>query len=233
MSERRCVVIVPIAAHTEPECERGLEELERRGYVVRRRACHVAIDMGRSQMASEALADGFEEQMWIDADVGFAADDVDRLRAHSESFVCGLYAKRGTPELACHATPDTKELIFGEMGGLVEMTYVGMGFCLIRREVFDDVRTKHALPTCGINQKVPFAPYFMPMVIPRGEETRGVTDSWYLAEDYAFCERARTAGHPVLADTRVRLFHVGRYGYSWEDAMGARERYKNVKMLLR
>lgn len=52
MSGRRCVVIVPIAAHTEPECERGLEELERRGYTVRRRACHVAIDMGRSQRKS-------------------------------------------------------------------------------------------------------------------------------------------------------------------------------------
>jgi len=229
-TDRRCVVIVPVAAHTEPECERGLEELERRGYTVRRRACHVAIDMGRSQMASDALAEGFDEQMWIDADIGFSADDVDRLREHTESFVCGIYPKRGTPELACHAKEGTNELVFGEAGGLVEMHYVGMGFCLIRREVFDDVRTKHALPTCGMRAKRPFVPYFLPLVVPHADDP---TDHWYLAEDYAFCERARTAGHPVLADTRVRLFHVGRYGYSWEDAMGARERYKNVKMLLR
>ena len=230
MSARRCVVIVPIATHTEVDCERGLEELERRGYVVRRRACHVAIDMGRSQMASDALAEGFDEQMWIDADIGFSPDDVDRMREHRESFVCGIYAKRGTPELACHAKEGTTELVFGEEGGLVELRYVGMGFCLIRREVFDDVRTKHALPICGAHTKTPFAPYFLPTVVARPEDP---SDSWYLAEDYAFCERARTAGHPVFADTRVRLFHVGRYGYSWEDAMGPRERYKNVKMLLR
>ena len=186
--------------------------------------------MGRSQMASEALAEGYDEQMWIDADVGFSADDVDRLRAHTASFVCGIYPKRGTPELACHTKPDTHELVFGEQGGLIEIKYVGMGFCLIRREVFDDIRVKHALPTCGARQKMPFVPYFLPMVVPHEDAP---TDSWYLAEDYAFCERARTAGHPVMADTRVRLFHVGRYGYSWEDAMGARERYKNVKMLLR
>jgi hypothetical protein len=229
-TDRRCIVIVPVAAHTEPECERGLEELERRGYTVRRRACHVAIDIGRSQMASDALAEGFDEQMWIDADIGFSADDVDRLREHTESFVCGIYPKRGTPELACHAKEGTSELVFGEAGGLVEIKYVGMGFCLIRREVFDDVRSKHALPTCGVRAKKPFVPYFLPLVVPHADDP---TDHWYLAEDYAFCERARTAGHPVLADTRVRLFHVGRYGYSWEDAMGARERYKNVKMLLR
>ncbi len=230
MSTRRCVVIVPVAAHTEPDCERGLAELERRGYTVRRRACHVAIDMGRSQMASEALTEGFDEQMWIDADIGFSADDVDRLREHRESFVCGVYPKRGTPELACHAKAGTKELVFGETGGLVEMTYVGMGFCLIRREVFEDTRTKHALPTCGMRTNKPFFPYFQPLVIPHPDDP---SDHWYLAEDYAFCERARAAGHPVFADTRVRLFHIGRYGYSWEDAMGARDRYENVKMLLR
>jgi hypothetical protein len=230
MSDKRCVVIVPIATHTELECERGLEELERRGYTVWRRACHVAIDMGRSQLASDALAGGFDELMWIDADIGFSADDVERLRAHEQSFVCGIYAKRGPAELACHAKPGTTELVFGETGGLVELSHVGMGFCLIRREVFDDVATKHALAVCGKRTKGPFVPYFLPMIAPHADDP---DDNWYLAEDYAFCERARTAGHPVFADTRIRLFHIGRYGYTWEDATGPRERYDNVKMLLR
>lgn len=57
-------------------------------------------------------------------------------------------------------------------------------------------------------------------------------DHRYLADDFAFCERAHRAGRPVFADTRIRLFHVGRYGYSWEDATGSRERYENVRMLL-
>jgi hypothetical protein len=223
MSMRRAVVIVPVATHTAIECERGLVELEKRGYVVWRRPCHVSIDLGRSQMASEALGEGFEELMWIDADIGFSADDVDRLRAHSESFVCGIYAKRGLAELACHTLPETKELVFGEMGGITPLLYAGMGFALVRREVLDDIRREHALPTCGLRTKKPFAPYFLPLVV----------GDWYLPEDFAFCERARTAGHPVFADTRIRLTHVGRYGYSWEDAAGARQRFDNVKMLLR
>jgi len=227
MKGRRCVVLVPVGSHTEPECERGLAGLEARGYVVRRKPCHVAIDLGRSQLASEALADGFEEIMWIDADIGFDPADVDLLREHEESFVCGIYPKRGTPELACRALPETTEIVFGKAGGKTPLLYCGFGFCLVRREVFEDVREKEKLPLCSPRSAKPFVPYFMPFV----HDNDG--DPWYLAEDYAFCERARRAGHPVVADTRIRLQHVGRYGYTWEDAMGPRDRYENVKMLLR
>ncbi len=44
------------------------------------------------------------------------------------------------------------------------------------------------------------------------------TGHWYLAEDYAFCHRALLCGFPIIADTTIRLWHVGDYGYSWEDA---------------
>ena len=51
----------------------------------------------------------------------------------------------------------------------------------------------------------------MPMLVPDGE------GRWYLAEDYAFCERARQSGIRIMADTRIRLYHVGSHGYGWED----------------
>ena len=47
----------------------------------------------------------------------------------------------------------------------------------------------------------------------------------YLSEDYSFCERARSAGHKVFADTSIRLGHVGEYEYVWEDAGSDRPRY--------
>ena len=48
---------------------------------------------------------------------------------------------------------------------------------------------------------------------------------WSISEDYAFCERARQAGFSVMADTRIRLWHVGMYRYSWEDAGSTKERF--------
>ena len=47
----------------------------------------------------------------------------------------------------------------------------------------------------------------------------------YLAEDWAFCERARAAGLPIFADPSIRLWHFGRYGYGWEDAGRSTERF--------
>jgi hypothetical protein len=65
---------------------------------------------------------------------------------------------------------------------------------------------------------------------PQGVHTSGKHDArrsghWYLAEDFAFCHRARLCGIPIIADTTVRLWHVGDYAYSWEDAGIDRERY--------
>jgi hypothetical protein len=50
--------------------------------------------------------------------------------------------------------------------------------------------------------------------------------SWYLPEDYAFCERARQCGYQIMADTAIRLWHHGSYGYTWEDAGKDKPRYE-------
>src|SRR5690242_14368549 len=113
MDPSRCVVLVPTAGSIEPDCERGLRALEARGYAVRRVVGSAPIDQGRSQIASEALADGFEELFWIDSDVAFRPADVDALRAHGIPIVCGVYPKKGLRELAIHVVPGEKQIVFG------------------------------------------------------------------------------------------------------------------------
>jgi hypothetical protein len=51
----------------------------------------------------------------------------------------------------------------------------------------------------------------------------------YLAEDFAFCHRARSCGFKIMADTRIRLWHVGRYRFGWEDAGGDPKRYGDYR----
>jgi len=91
----RCCILVPVGHQIEHECQRALIELERRGYTVRRGYGPAAIDQCRSVMASEALRDDFRELFWIDSDIIFDPDDVDRLRASPHSIVCGIYPKKG------------------------------------------------------------------------------------------------------------------------------------------
>jgi len=63
----QCVILVPVASSIEPGCEEPLRELERRGYPVWRVRGFAAIDQGRNQMVTDALRQGFQETMWIDA----------------------------------------------------------------------------------------------------------------------------------------------------------------------
>jgi hypothetical protein len=146
---RRCVILVPYAGQIYPHCERALKELERRGYAVERVGGYAAIDQGRNQMATDALRAGFEETMWIDADIDFHPDAVDRLRSHNLPIVCGIYPQKGKRALACHILGGTEKMVFGEGGGLVELLYGATGFMLVRRKVYEAMQQKLRLPVCN------------------------------------------------------------------------------------
>ena len=208
---RRAVVLVPYLTHVEPACERGLRELERRGTEVRRFPATAAIDRTRSEMATTALRDGFDDLVWIDSDISFEPDDVARLRAHGLPIVGGIYAKKGVPAFALHLLPDARSLRVGEGGGLAPVRYLATGFLCTRREVYEDIQRHFSLPVCNQRFGAVVVPYFLPMVIKDG------VGYWYLGVEYAFGERARLAGHATIADTVIRLGHIGSYAYSWED----------------
>jgi len=233
-----CVVLVPISAPPTAKCEDGLKELVKRGYVVRRMRGFSAIDQGRNQVASDALHDGFQELMWIDADVGFEADDVDRLRKHNLPIVAGLYPQPGSRSLACELLPETREVVFGEEGGLLEVKYVAAGFLHVRREVLETVRDRLKLPHCNTRfNPRGIWPFFQPctvedeLILPAEKpNTSPITiQHRYLTDDFAFCHRARAAGFKIHVDTSIRLWRAGPYGYGWEEAGQDVERFDTYR----
>ncbi|NKY60870.1 hypothetical protein [Nocardia flavorosea] len=220
MDPSRCIVLVPVGHHIEPACDEALKQLERRGYQVRRRYGSAAIDQARSRLATDALAEGFDELMWIDSDTGFDPDAVEQLRAHELPLVGGVCVKKGARALACHILPGTERFVLGEGGGLTEVRYVGTGFLHTRREVYEKIAEHEKLPVCNQKFGTPTVPYFLPMLLPEDDGNH-----WYLGEDFAFTERARRCGFDVYVDTSFRLEHIGTYGYTWEDAGTDKPRY--------
>ena len=223
----KCVVLVPVAGAIDLQCESALRRLEALGYPVWRVPGYSQIDVGRNRLASDALAAGYEETLWIDSDIFFQPEDVERLRAHRLPIVCGIYPKKATRELACHVMPAAKEIVFGENGGLIEVLYVGAGFLLVRKQVYLEIARKLELPLCDGRFGAPMTPYFQPLVRTDGD------DHWYLGEDYAFCERARQCGYAIMADTTIRLGHVGNYPFSWEDAGEDPRRFVSYRFRIR
>ena len=211
-SNESCVILVPVGNRIEPACEAALRELERRGYTVQRVHGFSAIDQGRNVMATRALDGGFEELMWIDSDVAFHPQDVERLRRHELPLCCGIYPKKGQRAFAFNFLPETQSVRFGEHGGLLRIERAGMGFVHTRRAVYERIVEACSLPVCNEIYGERMLPFFQPMIVP------DAVGHSYLPEDFAFCERARQAGHKIVVDTTLRLGHVGSYVYGWEDA---------------
>jgi hypothetical protein len=68
-----------LAQQVAPGCEQGLRQLEAMGYPVWRVYGFAAIDVARCRIATKALLGGFQELMWIDADIDFEPAAVERL----------------------------------------------------------------------------------------------------------------------------------------------------------
>ncbi len=239
-----CAVLVPVGNHIEPQTEVALRELERRGYPVWRSYGCSAIDFARSRLATQALSEGFEETLWIDADIVFDPNDVDRLRGrtfadiraagghtvpndHEKPLVLsGVYAKKGVRELALQFfTTPGETMYFGVDAPFRKAVYAPGGMLLVRRQAYELVAKTSRLPHCTTNESFGMIPFFMPLIIQEGDH------SIYLCEDFAFSRRVRDAGLEIWVDMQMRLYHLGNYPYSWEDAGKAVERFHSYRFV--
>ena len=222
------VVLVPHHDGIAFECEHGLRQLEEAGVrVVRREGCS-AIDVARNEMISEALHDGAEAIMFIDSDIGFDPLDALQLLARPEDVVSGVYAKKNNREMASQFAENIKEIqLGGEARELYPLKYAATGFLRIRAEVLHRMISELRLPLCNTHWGRGMWPFFQPMIVPHS-----VTGLHYLGEDWAFSHRLAEIGVTPLADTSIRLWHWGRYGFSWEDAGQDVSRYANYHYTL-
>ena len=107
-----CVVLVPYLNHVDPLCEAGLDQLQQRGYTIQRIHVRSPWDSPGNFITAKALAEGFEGLVWIDPEIGFVADDVDRLRTHDLSIVVGLVAEPGRREFRCEFLATMRSVTF-------------------------------------------------------------------------------------------------------------------------
>ncbi|MFO0959613.1 MAG: hypothetical protein U0800_19630 [Isosphaeraceae bacterium] len=224
---RSCSILVPYRDAIDPACERAVDRLERYGCHVDRHGGGSAIDAVRNQMLSRALDRGHENILFIDSDVGFDPSDAIKLLSSPQPIVTGVYAKKGRRELASIFEDGIRTVRFGVARSRLEpLKYAGMGFFAIKSHAVRRIIEANQVPYCGTPDGHGFWALFQPMVLQEGDRHT------YLAEDWAFCERARAAGLPILADPSIRLWHFGRYGYGWEDAGRSIDRFEQYEAAL-
>ncbi len=93
------------------------------------------------------------------------------------------------------------------------LQYAAAGFLRVRATVLRRMVDEFELPLCNARWGRGFWPFFQPTVVPLADG-----QMHYLSEDWAFSHRLGLIGITPLADTSIRLWHYGRYGFGWEDA---------------
>lgn len=176
--------------------------------------------------------------LFIDADIGFEPEAVQRLVSFDEEVVAGMYPVKVVdwskmsavvrPGMSAEALRESGLHFVGlpctgsereERGGFVTGKYAGTGFMLIKRSAIERLVAAHpetryrAMQTYPSPKEEgrPFHNLFDCMIEP---ET-----GMYLSEDFTFCHRFRKLGGKVWLDTESRLHHVGAMEFHGQPAV--------------
>lgn len=166
----------------------------------------------RNQLATQFLRDHLEatDLFWIDDDVGWQPEAVQRMLEADADVIAGVYPKKQeTVAFPCELDIENGGLVW--QGPLLRAKMVPTGFLRIRRHVMEKLaavspRYRGQMPT-GEQEHIEFF-------------TTGIDpdDGEWCGEDVAFCRRWRKMGGEVWIDPDITFSHVGRY--RWVNNIG-------------
>lgn len=154
----------------------------------------------RVSLAKEAIAAGATDLLWIDSDMRFPKNALQRLLARNQKIVAANYTTRVLPVHAVAQIYDGNDWLYvptrKESTGLEKVTAAGMGLMLTSADVFK------AMPD----------PWFH-----IGYSTK---NGKFLGEDISFCMHAAKAGFDTYIDHDVskEVRHIGVLEFMHEHA---------------
>lgn len=137
----------------------------------------------RSLLVKTSLQNGASHILFIDSDMRFPHDSLDRLLAHDADIVGANYRQRTQEGFT--ARKDGSFITSKDKTGLEEVDTMGMGVTLIKADVF---------------KKLPEPWFDMPFV---GDK--------HVGEDVSFCNLARSHGFKIMVDHDLsqQIKHAG------------------------
>jgi cellulose synthase/poly-beta-1,6-N-acetylglucosamine synthase-like glycosyltransferase len=157
----------------------------------------------REKLAIAALEENCDWILWVDADMRFPKNTIERLMRHNKD-ICGVNATTRTIPVKATAknlviNEEEKTNVWTQVSskgktGIEKVTSIGCGVMLVKRKVFE---------------KTP-QPWFWFYQLPGNK---------VLGEDVHFCVAAHDAGFETWVDHGLsnEIGHVGSYTYGWKD----------------
>lgn len=169
-------------------------------YYVRNMCLGADVSRGKNQKPFDGKVD-YDYIMWIDSDQIFNPQQFQKLLDHDKDIVAGMYRmENGTQYAVCKEwdekyfkknghfeflTPNDVETSELDKNGLLEVSYVGMGFMLVKNGVFESMKY----------------PWFKPIMQKIGKAED------FTMEDVTFCLNAQKLGFKVYVDTSIIVGH--------------------------
>jgi len=162
------------------------------------------IHRNRNHLFNEAHKDNADYILFIDTDIVWNPEDIEKLIALDKDIVSGVYKSRRPLQDIQNAyvvfgKRDDGELsVYEELPTMPFKTEaVGMGFCLIKRKVIETMIGK--IPELGL----PFDFIHVDEMKQKHNE-----ESNLAGEDISFCYRAKRAGFDVWVEPSVAVAHL-------------------------
>lgn len=194
----KILIGMPTLTEMKTECATSLisatARLNYRATLHIHKSCYV--HEARNKIVETAKERGATHLMFIDSDMSFPSDGINRLMEHNLDVVGGLYYRRQPPHYpTISQIKDGLPIIPKEgdypLDKLFKVWGIATGFLLIKMSVFEKIKP----------------PYFF-------FEKMGERE---LGEDYYFCKKVIDAGMEIFCDPTIELGHVGEYVYDRKD----------------
>lgn len=167
------------------------------------------VGRSRNMLTHAFLKSDCTDLLFIDSDLIFNKAQIDRIVAHEEDVVGGIYCKKQEgPVQPCINSMKGAEL---KENGLAQVAYIGTGFLRIRRAVFERMIAELGEDLWyNSDTKPEHKEYcFWGMGVYKYKDG----NRRWLSEDWFFCQRCMDLGIKVFADRRVVLKHSGHAIY--------------------
>lgn len=183
-------IAVPTSDYMHHAFVRSLLELTKKldadgiDYTVEMRAGSLVYD-AREQLAAKARLENYSHVLWLDSDMVFPDDIVERLSSHGKDFVTGICHARRKPYLSAifeRLVPDAiryHRTTYPD--GLFKIAGCGFACVLTSVDLLREIKHKSGI-------------LFLPTLA--------------YGEDLAFCVRATEAGRELYADPKVQIKHI-------------------------
>ncbi len=194
------------------------------------------ISRARSTLAAAFLdAPGATHLLFVDADISFEPQQVERLLRFNKDFTGALYPLKSmdwdlVPQRCVECGESVRQAALSYVGAFcpererrqdgnfITGAYAGGGFQLIQRRALERMiaaypethfRRVHSLPISGSRRDAVQSSNLFALFDCMIDPETGT----YLSEDYSFCRRWRQIGGEIWLDVTSKLTHSGPYEF--------------------